>query len=363
MRVAVVGGGVFGCTIAVDLARAGATVDLFEARSDILDGATARCQARLHSGYHYPRSDSTAAAARDAAPAFAARFPEAIRTGAERYYVIADDSRVDAQQYLAFCDRLGLPYELADPPQVHRAQLTVRVPEAFVDVDMLRRLLRRDLSKAGVNLHVGSPVESGPQSGYDLTVFATYGQPWPSPLRYEICETVLVELGRYDQESFVVLDGEYTSLDPYGRGHMLYDVKHSVHHANVGYEPEIPAEYRGLLKRLGPVRTSLTRFDEMVESAGRYLRGLDPGGRGVCIYAGSLFSVRAVLPDVDATDERPTLVQRSGSTVSVLSGKICTAVAAARQVTEMALGGYAVGGVVHRSAPFVIQPCELVVPA
>ena len=336
MRVAVVGGGVFGCTIAVDLARAGATVDLFEERSDILDGATARCQARLHRGYHYPRSDETAAAARDASPAFAARYPEAVRTADEHYYVIADDSRVSAREYLAFCDRLGLPYEVADPPQVHHAQLTVRVPESYVDVDVLRRLLRRDLRRAGVTVH-RAHVDPGSVTGYDLTVAATYGQPWPRPLRYEVCETVLVQVGRYGRESFVVLDGEFSSLDPYGQGHMLYDVKHSVHHANVGYAPEVPFEYRGLLNRFGPVQTSVTHFDQMTASAGRYLAMLDPGGRGVCIYAGSLFAVRAVLPDVDATDERPTLVERDGDVIWVLSGKICTAVDASAAVLASAL--------------------------
>jgi hypothetical protein len=50
-----------------------------------------------------------------------------------------------------------------------------------------------------------------------------------------------------------------------------------------------------------------------------------------------MFSVRAVLPNVDATDERPTLVERDGNVVSILSGKICTAVTAARQVAEAAM--------------------------
>lgn len=330
MRVAVVGGGVFGATAAVDLARAGATVDLYEAQPDLLLGATARCQGRLHSGYHYPRSDSTAAAARDAAPEFAARYPQAIRRSAQ-HYVIAQDSRVSAAEYLAFCDRLGLPYEVVEPPQVHGAQLCVRVPEAFVDVDVLRRMLRHDLAMAGVDVLYGT--RGGPDmSGYDLTVMATYGHPWSKPLRYELCEVALVEVARYEGQSFVVLDGDHVSLDPYGRVHMLYDVVNSVH--SYGYAPDV---YQDLLRRWGPVRTALSRWEAMLKTAGQHLRGLEPGGQGVAIYHGSLFAIRAVLPDVDATDERPTLIERNGDVVSILAGKICTAVAAARQVTEMAL--------------------------
>ena len=335
MRVAVIGGGVFGATAAVDLARAGAQVDLLEARDDILHGATARCQARLHRGYHYPRSDATAAAAREAAPEFEARYPEAIRTAAH-HYVIADDSKVSADEYLAFLDRMSLPYRVVEPLQVHHAQLTVRVPESFVDVDVLRRLLRRDLILSGVQIHLGQRVEPD-VAGYDLTVVATYGQPWSRPLRYEVCEVALVEVPRYAGQSFVVLDGDHVSLDPYGKVHMLYDVANSVHRAEVD-GGITGAKYNELLNTWGPVRTSQTNVNAMLINAGRHLRGVELGGQGVVIYHGSLFSVRAVLPDVDATDERPTLVERDGNVISILSGKICTAVSTARQVTASAMG-------------------------
>jgi hypothetical protein len=330
VRVGVIGGGVFGATIAVDLARAGAKVDLYEARSDLLDGATSRNQARLHRGYHYPRSDSTAAASRDAAVEFQARYPEAVRTR-RHHYVIADDSRVPLDDYLAFCDRNGLVYERVTDSHVHHGH-TLRVPEAFIDVAALRRLLRRDLRQAGVDLHFGRWV-APEHLDHDMIVVATYGQPWARPLRYEVCEVALIDLGRYVDESYVVLDGPFVSLDPTPLGYMLYDVTHSVHHANVGYAPQIPEPYWDWTRR-GVVQSAASRFTVMCETASRNLRGLQPHGRDVCIYKGSLFSVRAVLPDVDDTDERPTLVERDRNVVSVLGGKICTAVTAARQITE-----------------------------
>lgn len=327
MRVGVIGAGIFGATAAVDLALAGHRVDLYEARADILEGATARCQARLHRGYHYPRSDATAAAARDAAPVFAARYPTAIRQ-ARHHYVIADDSKVSGAEYLAFLDRLGLPYEVVEDHRVHHAQLTVRVGEAFVDTAALRRKVRGDLAREGVLVHLNRWV--APEDlDHDVVVVATYGQPWSRPLRYEVCEVALVEVGRYDGASFVILDGEYVSLDPYGPGHLLYDVVHSVHASTVGYAPVVPDAYRELVAKPAVARpTDLSAVEVMLKSAGRHLRMLDPAGRGVSIYHGSMFAVRAVLPDVDATDERPTLLERDGNVISLLSGKICTAVTA-----------------------------------
>lgn len=337
MKVAVIGAGIFGCTVAVDLARAGIDVTLVEQRMGILEGATARCQARLHSGYHYPRSDTTAKQAHDGATEFAARYPDAITRARNHYYVIAPDSKTTPEEYLAFCDRNGLPYEIVEkPPEVHAADLVVRVPEAFVDVAVLRRQLYGDLVRAGVHQILSTTVEL--TRDYDMTIWATYGRPWHQPLQYELCEVVLLELGRYGRDSFVVVDGEFTSLDPLGHTFALYDVNHSVHTRVVATEPDVPEGYEELIMSLGPVKTPLSRYPQMTESAGRFLRNLDPGGRGVSIYHGSWFAVRAVLPNVDGTDERPTLIHYGDKSISILSGKICTAVSTAREVVQDLLG-------------------------
>lgn len=337
VRAAVIGGGIFGVTSAIGLARAGIKVDLYEAESDILLGTTNRCQARLHYGYHYPRSDKTAQAARDSFEQFRSRYPGAIHVK-RHHYLVANTSRVTPEEYLAFCNRLDLPYEVIDRPRcvLKAVDLTVRVPEAFIDVDQLRQMLRRDCALAGVEVHCGRRVTEPPDS--DLTVWATYGQPWTRPLRYEVCEVALFDLGRYIDDSYVVVDGPFVSLDPIRRRYALYDVELSVHHANVGLAPEIPAEYQDLVNRssLGPIRSPLSRFDAMTASASRFLWGLDPGGMGVSIYFGSMWGIRAVLPDVDSTDERPTLIERDGNSIYILSGKIGTAIQAADSVVAMA---------------------------
>jgi hypothetical protein len=318
----------------------GAAVDIYEAGDDILEGATARCQARLHRGYHYPRSDATAAAARSAYELFVTWYPAAVRKAPNHYYAVAPGGHTSSGQYLAFLERQDLAYEVADPPPLHGVDLVVRADEALIEVDTLRRLVRRELAAARrtspVSLRLHHRVEPGELHGYDLTVWATYGQPWPRPLRYEVCELAILELGRYDRDSYVVLDGEFVSLDPWQGGrYALYDVRHSVHHVNVGTAPEVPDEYEYLVKSKGLHRPRLSRFDAMVDSASRFFPGVQPHGRGVSIYHGSKFAVRAVLPDVDSTDARPTLIEVDGDQVRILSGKICTAPAAAVEVASL----------------------------
>ena len=72
MKIAVVGGGLFGCTAAIYAARAGHEVHLLEAKRDLMRGATAGTFARGHRGYHYPRSPETGRESRRAEKSFRA---------------------------------------------------------------------------------------------------------------------------------------------------------------------------------------------------------------------------------------------------------------------------------------------------
>lgn len=320
MRVAVVGGGLFGATAAVELASAGANVSLYERHADLLFGATRANQGRIHRGYHYPRDPEAGELSRHA-DRLTARFPGAVVHSNIHRYVIADESQVDPEDYQEFCRSAGLPWMPATSPLV-RSGTVIAARESFLDVRKARAILHRELLDVDVWCNWQVDVERVSDL-FEHVVDATYGRYWPEPLRYEVCETVLIELGpRYQGQSFVVMDGPFISLDPHGSAHMLYDVQHSVH--AVG---EVPEHLAPLLDR-GIVRTEHTHLDAMLDTAGRFLKHL-----GRPAYLGSLFTTRAVLPD-DGTDARPTLIRTDGNITRILAGKLCTAPWAAEQVVE-----------------------------
>jgi glycerol-3-phosphate dehydrogenase len=60
MKIAVIGAGIFGTEISLKLSREGHDVHLYEKEYEILKGATAGSQNRLHMGLHYPRDLKTA---------------------------------------------------------------------------------------------------------------------------------------------------------------------------------------------------------------------------------------------------------------------------------------------------------------
>lgn len=336
-RIAVVGAGIFGCATAVELARAGARVELYDRHLDVLHGATRAHQARLHHGYHYPRAGESL---RPHFARFADRWPSAVVRGTRTYYAVAaEGSRVTGREYLDFLRAVGLGTEL-ELPEVVRPEavdVCVRVAERYAHVERLRSTLWRELTDVGVNLRLGRSVNPFHlRREFDAVVLATYGVPWPRSLRYEVCETALVKLGpRVADLGVVVVDGPFGSIDPVPDSdlHFMYHVTHSVHHVWQGTHPVVPHRLRELVDR-GPVATTHTRVGAMWSTLRHFL---DPRV-GVPEYRASLFAVRAVLPDVEATDARPTLVEvdpDDGGTVQVLGGKIVTAPWAAERVVEL----------------------------
>lgn len=338
MRVAVVGGGIFGCTAAIELANAGHRVELFERHSDLLHGASRANQGRLHFGYHYPRSRATAELTTRCAPGFNARFPGAIDWTFSHHYAIASEgSQTSPADYLAFLESLDMEWRGSNAPghiDWHQISLCVAVPEAIINTDRLRAIFHDELAGAEVGVNLYTTVPGILLPGFDLIVDATYGRWSQRPLQREVCEVAMAWLpAEFRGLSLVVLDGDFVSIDPVpGRAglHRIYHVVHSVHARNVGLEAEIPSDLATAIDN-GHVIRPQTHYPAMIEAASQFFPALREAR-----YFASMFTIRAVLPDLEATDDRPTLVERDGNVISIFSGKIDTAVNAAEQVVMLA---------------------------
>ena len=115
-RAAVIGAGIFGCAVALELARAGFAVSLFERRPEILTGATRNNLNRVHLGFHYPRHLGTARQSAAGYQPFVESFGDAVLGGFPNAYFVADEGSLTAPaDYLAFCRRLGVPFEVIEP--------------------------------------------------------------------------------------------------------------------------------------------------------------------------------------------------------------------------------------------------------
>lgn len=336
MRVLVVGGGLYGCVAAVELARAGHRVTLREKQPEILFGATRANQGRIHRGFHYPRSLETAAEAELSAGVFEKRFASAVYGAAtqQHWYGIATPGETTSHQYSVFLEGLSSRWSSARRPDwTANLDWTIETyEERCVDATLLRAALYRELALAHVELQFGPYRPLRDRPGQDRVVVATYGIGWPAPLQWEVVEVCLF-LAPDDpmrNKGIVVLDGPFCSVDPMADGrHMVYDVEASVHHRSVGYSPDVPSNLRDLVDA-GELTTLCSRWREIQARASRFVPAI-----GESLYEGSMFTLRAVLPGHEATDARPWQVEQIGNNINVLPGKLASCLSAAARVVEL----------------------------
>ena len=114
----VIGGGFYGVAIAAYLSRIRQLpkILLVEQEDRLMTRASYNNQARVHNGYHYPRSFTTAYRSRINMPQFSNDWPDVVYRDFTKLYAIARrNSKVTAKQFQRFCLEIGAKFETADP--------------------------------------------------------------------------------------------------------------------------------------------------------------------------------------------------------------------------------------------------------
>ena len=109
-RIAIIGGGILGLSAALHLDKK-YNVTLFEQLDDLLCGATYANHNRHHYGFHYPRSTETAMQCLNSAKDFEGIYSDSLIWNFDNYYCISkDNSKTSPEDYISFCDSVGLEY-------------------------------------------------------------------------------------------------------------------------------------------------------------------------------------------------------------------------------------------------------------
>lgn len=349
MKIAVIGGGIYGVSVAIRLRSKGYNVDLYEKNKDILMAASGINQYRLHRGYHYPRSDDTIDSCRDTIGEFIDEYKDAIVNHYEHYYCIAKEkSFVTGENFLETCTRHGLEYEHAflDVINNEKIDLTIKAKESLFNAKKLRTVCWARLKTLGVNVLLNTKAEEDIFDKYDMVVVATYANMnnvlgrFPEAqqnYQYELCEKPVFRMPpELKGKSIVIMDGPFMCVDPLDSGEysVMGNVVHAIHNTNTGKEPLIPDKYRDLIDKGVIISPSVTRVKEFIDSASEFIPAVIKAE-----YIGSMFTVRTVLPNEDATDRRPTVIRLiNNKLITVFSGKIGNAVHAAHEVEKLIEG-------------------------
>lgn len=348
-KAVVIGGGFYGCSIALYLAKQrGFAVTVLETAPQIMQRASLVNQARVHNGYHYPRSLTTAARSRANYPLFVAAYAESVVRNFTKLYALARiGSKINTKQMESLCRSIDAP--LIRAPREIRALFSPNtvsdvyiVEEYAFNSAILARKIEGELLAAGIDLRLATEVlavEQGPGSvrvtarrdsehhvfDADLAFNCTYcnlGQFTSKPtemaqvLRHELTEIALIEPpDELKAFGVTVMDGPFFSCMPFPTAglHSLTHVRYTPH-ATWDEDRELTPDR--ILRENG----RQTRVDWMLRDAQRFLPALERSR-----YVRSLYEVKTVLKINDGNDGRPIMLARSppyGRMFSVLGGKI-----------------------------------------
>jgi glycine/D-amino acid oxidase-like deaminating enzyme len=347
----VVGGGFFGCKLALYLQQHLARVLILERDSDLLQGASYNNQARVHNGYHYPRSVLTASRSHLNFPRFIQEYRDCIDRSFAKYYAIGKVfSKVNASQFQLFCRRLELPIKpaatsvknLFNPNLIEDVFWT---EEYAFDAQKLKHKIWQELQVAKVRVKLDVTVKKVCQNdrGKTAVYFTDRQQDYQVktryifnctysninqilkasnlpivPLKYERAEMALVDVpDSLKATGITIMCGPFFSLMPFPARqlHTLSHVRYTPHYYWQETN-ELTLEEHDRYSR----SPKSTHYPFMIRDAVRYLPCLQD-----CHYVDSLWAVKTILPQSEIDDSRPILFQKNAQLqhfYSVLGGKI-----------------------------------------
>ena len=359
--VAVIGGGIFGLTAAVLLSDK-YRVTIFERHKDIMTEASYNNQYRHHAGYHYPRSLSTVAEIQAATSDFEQMYGNILIRDWPSYYAVSKtNSYITAGQFRQMCNRMRLPLKLEYPPDDWLNKESVatcgRTTEAVIDYDKMKNWLGQKIKNKKIELHTGAEIVNAKLlangikellvgggnkqkcQAFDYVVNATYANynqfcHWlgfpKKEIELRLKEVIMIRLPENIKPVAVtVVDGPFVTIVPTGWPSLYTfgDVPLSVLKVSFGQKGA------GQLERL--LVNTESRWPEMKERCLKWCPILKQAE-----YVRSMFAILPVEMAVSKIDARPTdVVDHGFGCYSIFSGKIITAVTAAKQLVNLINNG------------------------
>lgn len=346
----IIGGGFYGAVIAIHLAKHHhmPRVLLVEQEEELLSRASFHNQARIHNGYHYPRSFTTAYRSRQNFSKFVRDWPQAVKKNFIKLYAIGRrNSKVTAKQFERFCGLIGAPLQTPVPElkqlfDSHLIENIYQVQEYAFDRDQLAKWAKTELTQTGVTVHLQTSVRAVYKSNINklrIVMQGAVNQEIYSPyvfncaysglnqiagdvpkmqtgLKQEITEMALIKVPPIlEHISVTVMDGPFFSVMPFPTSGL-----HTLSH--VRYTPHMHWEDSSQInpyEKLGRYNHQ-TRVDRMARDAARFLPVLSDAQ-----YVDSLFEIKTILLKNEVDDGRPILFEKCSSLpgfFSILGSKI-----------------------------------------
>ena len=357
----IIGAGLYGLYSAVFCGKKGDNVLVLECENTSFNRATYINQARVHQGYHYPRSISTALKSAGYFERFNKDFDFCVNKVFKKVYATsAEYSWSSGEQFKKFCEAANIHCEELHPERFFKSGMcdgAFLTREYAYDAQILKDYYLNELEKLkNVEIQYGIMItniekmqdfyrvylDDNRQYDTGFLLNATYASTNQIlhmlgfdkfRIKYELCEIILCDVNdKLREYGFTVMDGPFFSIMPFGETglHSLTSVTFTPHTTSYDALPTFACQKRseGICspEHLGncndcPARPA-TAFPYMEHLAKKYLRD-----EYEFRYKGSLFSMKPILMSSEIDDSRPTVIKtfsKKPTCIGVLSGKINT---------------------------------------
>lgn len=347
----IIGGGFYGLRIAQFLVEElhFNKVLVIEKEADVMQRASYNNQARVHGGYHYPRSILTAMRSHVNLPVFSSEYEEAIEKNFVKYYGVASNfSKVSARQFLRFFDRIDAKIEVSPEGRKHFNRKMVdevfRVKEYAFNTTTLKQIVMDRLRQLNVEVHTNESViriakqDNGriavktSKSSYEAVsvMNTTYssinlvnknsGLPIIQ-FKHELTEMCLVRIPEsLSNSAFTLMCGPFFSLMPFPDKKNMYTLSHVRYtpHSEWHDSEEYVRDSHAYLDEI----KKISHFPQMIADVSRYM----PEAKYITYSGESLWEIKTVLPQSEGDDSRPILYkQHYGGVhnyICIMGGKI-----------------------------------------
>jgi len=358
----VIGGGIFGCYTAIYLAQKGASVVLIEKEKELFRKASVVNQARLHGGYHYPRSVATAMMSDENKERFTADHKDFINFSYKKYYAIDRfGSMTDNRQFERFCEYIDLKCEpIKEHPlfNFQRLEGLYQTTEYTFDPYLIGAYYKQIISEnknIQVCLHSEIKAVSKLNSNWNISIQnidnqqitkvkssavinATYAGSnginqlflqSEIELQHEIAEMAFVSSPVLKDIGLTVMDGQFGSLMPYGKSglHSLSSVSYTHHKVSQEANPSFDCQQINTACRpdfLADCNTCVaqppTAFRKMSAQMQHYF-----SNKVEWQYYFSKYTIKSKLRTNHIDDGRPTEISKTSSNPDfycIFAGKI-----------------------------------------
>lgn len=215
MKIRVIGAGFYGCHIAMSLIADGHDVTIHEAKNHIFGGASGSIPARIHQGFHYPRSKTTRDSCQKHMEQFIDRYGQfTAAVPINLYAIAAEKSMVDYAQYKSTLER-EMSFLEVNPKDygLQNVEGAVLTTERHIITDSVKKFFFKHL-KENLVLNSTAHVNDVYKDAYDCTIDCSFCAFDSLGIdRYEPC--VVGMLRGPTDKAVTIMDGPFGSLYPW----------------------------------------------------------------------------------------------------------------------------------------------------